>query len=75
MGSFSDRPRTVNHVSVVFSHILESNFFWQAQYFVSPPNVNDVSCVATNQVHTDFSWQRQYLVKLEGASCCSARCK
>ena len=32
MGSWSDRPRTVNDVSDVFTQILGGHFAWQAQY-------------------------------------------
>ena len=42
---------------------------------VAPRIVNDVSYVTKINHEGHFSWQAQYLVRLEGESCCSARCK
>ena len=41
----------------------------------APRTVNDVSYV-TRIKHVSHSvWQAQYLVRLDGDTCCSARCK
>ena len=37
--------------------------------------VSDVSYVMGSDHGCHFTWQAHYLVRLEGESCCSARCK
>ena len=42
---------------------------------VAPHIVNDVSYVTRIKHASHLAWQAQYLVRLEGNTCCSARCK
>ena len=41
---------------------------------VAPHIVNDISYVTGINHESHFTWQEQYLVRLEGESCCSAKC-